>query len=354
MRMSYLSVTIFVSLLNFCSSERNLEFSLSEIARSDRQWTGIAVSQEERLFVNFPRWSPFSGPSVAEILSPDSLMPYPDNSWNRWQPGDPPESYFVCIQSVFVDGKNRLWILDTGLDVNHGLLPGGSKLLAIDLRNSNIILKYTFDTEILRPDSYLNDVRIDLSHNHAYITDSGNGAIIVLDLNTGNSRRLLDDHYSTMAESIVITVEGKPWLAPDGSAPRIHSDGIALTPDEKYLYFQALTGRNLYRIATRWLISDSVTAAVLGDKVEHVIQTEPADGLAFDEDNNLYISAITGNSIDRYPPGGTLERLITDSRLKWPDSFAISGKGVLYVTTSQIHLAGLQTDPFYILSMSIR
>ncbi len=341
-------------LFHFCTSDSASEFRLTEVARSDRLWTGIAVSKENRLFVNFPRWSSWRAPSVAEITGKDSTVAYPDNTWNEWEPGEPVKEAFVCVQSVFIDNQDRLWILDTGLDITRGLLPGAARLCRVDLKTNRVVETFVFDPSALSPDSYLNDVRIDLFNNHAYITDSGDGALVVLDLRTGNARRLLDEHYSTSAESIVISIEGKPWLAPDGSAPRIHSDGIALTPDARYLYFQSLTGRNLYRIATKWLITDTLSQQELGDKVEHVIQSGPADGLIFDQEGRLYISAISANSIDRINREGTIERLVSDNRLKWPDSFAISKDGDLYVTTSQIHLQGRQTEPFYIFRMRIR
>ena len=31
-------------------------FELVEVARSDRQWTGVAVSKDGRIFVNYARW----------------------------------------------------------------------------------------------------------------------------------------------------------------------------------------------------------------------------------------------------------------------------------------------------------
>ena len=354
MRMLYFLMLCTLVLFHFCTSDSAPEFRLIEVARSDRLWTGLAVSKENRLFVNFPRWSPSKAPSVAEIAGKDSTIAYPDKNWNAWEPGDSVAQAFVCVQSVFIDNTDRLWILDTGLDITRGLLPGATRLCRVDLKSNRVMETFVFDSVTLFPDSYLNDVRIDLFKNHAYITDSGNGALVVLNLQTGNARRLLDDHYSTTAESIVISIEGKPWLAPDGRAPRIHSDGIALTPDGQYLYFQSLTGRNLYRIATKWLIADTISQQELGDKVEHVIQSGPADGLIFDQQGRLYISAISANSIDRLDRGGTIERLVSDNRLKWPDSFAISKDGNLYVTTSQIHLQGRQTEPFYIFRMGIR
>jgi hypothetical protein len=46
--------------------------------------TGVAVSREGRIFVNFPRWSPNVLVSVAEIISGGETKPFPDAEWNRW------------------------------------------------------------------------------------------------------------------------------------------------------------------------------------------------------------------------------------------------------------------------------
>ena len=54
----------------------------------DRQLTGVGVSSEGRVFVNFPRWGGFHDLSVAEITS-DGLIAYPDQAWNSWTLDDP-------------------------------------------------------------------------------------------------------------------------------------------------------------------------------------------------------------------------------------------------------------------------
>jgi hypothetical protein len=85
---------------------------LVEVATSDRQWTGVAVSKTGRVFVNFPRWQPTVTVSVGEIDDAGHVVPYPNESINRWSNDADPKESFVCVQSVYVDAKDRLWILD--------------------------------------------------------------------------------------------------------------------------------------------------------------------------------------------------------------------------------------------------
>jgi hypothetical protein len=86
--------------------------SLVEVAQSDRQWTGIAVARDGRIFVNYPRWSENIPFSVGELKPDGSVAPFPDTILNTWEPGTDPADRFVCVQSVVVDRDGYLWILD--------------------------------------------------------------------------------------------------------------------------------------------------------------------------------------------------------------------------------------------------
>jgi hypothetical protein len=48
--------------------------------------------------------------------------------------------------------------------------------------------------------SYLNDVRLDTKTGHAFITASGTGMLIVVDLKSGKARRQLANNPSTKHE----------------------------------------------------------------------------------------------------------------------------------------------------------
>jgi len=307
-------------------------------AKTPKQVTGVAVSKTGRLFVNFPRWVDEPTPSVAEVAADGSLTPYPDAAWNGWQKdkGDV-KKQFVCVQSVFVDDTDTLWILDPAAPAFQGPVRGGPKLLKVNLATNKVERVYAFDDKAAPQGSYLNDVRI--ANGHALMTDSGLGAIVVLHLGTGKARRLLDKAPPTKAEAgIEATIGGKPWRGGDGKTPAINSDGIALDPKREHLYFQALTGKTLYRVPVAALLDDKLAPDALGQKVERVTATQPTDGIEFDAAGNLYMTALEESAIKVLRPGGKLEVFAQAAEYEWPDSIAIGPSGDLYFTTSQIHL----------------
>ena len=130
-----LIVTITIALLTGCHSNEIISIenkSLEAVAFSDAQWTGLAVSKNGRLFVNYPRWSDDVPVSVAELINGNPI-PYPNKAMNAWRPGKAPASHLVCIQALFIDDKNRLWILDPANPQFKGVIRGGAKLLQVDL-----------------------------------------------------------------------------------------------------------------------------------------------------------------------------------------------------------------------------
>lgn len=316
------------------------EPQLIEVASSDRQWTGVAVSDRGRIFVCYPFWSQERGPfAVGEITNGGKVKPYPDRRWNSWNGlPDTAENSFVCVQSVYVDRDNNLWILDPANPRFEGVVPGGAKLLQVDLNTNRVVNKFVFSEDLAPSDSYLNDVRVDPSTRFAYITDSGLGALLVVNLKTGETRRVLDEDRSTRAEDIALKIGDNPWLRPDGSTPRINADGIALSFDGKNLYWQALTGTTLYRIRTSYLRDFSCIAKALEEKVEKVGKTGPSDGLLYGLDGKIYISAFEDYAIKRFDPEKKkLQMVVDDPRISWPDSFSWGPGGFIYFTTSRIH-----------------
>ena len=114
-----------------CVAGPSLSAVIEEVATSSRRWTGVAVSKSGRVFVNFPRWSPDVPVSVAEIDSGGAITPYPDETLNGWSWGEDPSGKFVCVQSVYVDHDDRLWILDPANPMFAGVVAGGAKLIEV-------------------------------------------------------------------------------------------------------------------------------------------------------------------------------------------------------------------------------
>lgn len=324
---------------------------LTVVAEAPRQLTGVAVSREGRVFVNFPRWSDDVPVSVAEVMVDGTFRPYPDATWNQWQPGKNPREHFVCVQSVYVDGQNRLWILDPGNPKFAGVVHQAPKLLQIDLTTNTLTRMYPFDASIASNDSYLNDIRIDTDAKLAFMTDSGDGAIVVLNLETGEAQRLLDDHPSTEAQDISITINGQPWLR-NGSTPQIHSDGIALDTAGGWLYYQALTGRTLFRVPTLALTDPSITPTQRAAAVEAFAEVGPSDGLLFGQQGEVFLSSLEENAVRALYPDKTIRTIAQSPMIAWPDSFAQDPGGRLYVTSSQIHFGDAPPAPYRVLRLN--
>lgn len=327
---------------------------LREIDRSeDRLWTGVAVSERGRVFLCYPRWVGPHEHSVVERLPGGRLKPYPMREPNLWRPGvTMPMTYdaWVCVQSVRCAGEH-LFVLDAGSPSFSGVLPEAAKLARISLSDDRLAGVWHFDETVAPRRAYLNDVRVDVARRTAYVTDSGLGAILVVDLAGGTTRRLLDGHPSTQADPDVfprIEDHELRFPAPPGGAPtpvRVHADGLALDASGDWLYWQALTGKTLWRAPTAVLRDPTKTPAEVGAAVERVATTVVSDGLEMDADGTIYFTAIEQGAIVARRADGTMTTLVADPRLAWPDSLSLTPRGTLYVTTSQLHRTPLLHGP---------
>jgi len=333
---------------NYNNNQLNSD-NLIEIASSEQLWTGVAVSQKGRIFVNYPRWGTSINMSVAELSPSGEFIPYPNKKWNEWSNKISPNNHFYCVQSVYIDKDNYLWILDSGNPGLTGIVKNAPKLLKVDLANDEVVKIFQFNDSYIKDNSYLNDVRIDINNNFAYLTDSGDGAIIIVNLSNSKTRRVLDNHHSTEADKISINVENIDLLV------SIHSDGIALSPDYKYLYYKALSSRKLYRVKTIVLRDFLKTDVEIESEVEFMYNSGVSDGMAFDDNGYIYFTSLEKNAITRWkPPNGDLVTVISGSQIKWPDSISIIPKLDLYFTTSQLHLGALRQEPFRLYKIKIK
>jgi sugar lactone lactonase YvrE len=310
---------------------------LQEVASfPDKQLTGVGVSTKSgRIFVNFPHWSDDHSMSVAEIVNGHPKS-FPNDEWNK--PG-PAGSHFICVQSVVVDDQDNLWVLDPAAPKMQEIVKGGPKLVKVDLATNQVVQTILFGQDVAPKKSYLNDVRFDTRTNTAFITESANGAIIVVDLKSGKARRLLDGHPSTQPEkNVKLVVDGKALIDHQKKAPpQIASDGIALDAKNNYLYYHALTGHTLYRIKTSFLKDEKLRKQELESKVENVGQTPAPDGMLEGPDGSVYLTDLENSAIVRwYPESKRVEQIIADKRLLWPDTLSWGPNGEMYVTASQI------------------
>ena len=85
---------------------------LHQVASFEHQVTGVTVSKDGRIFVNFPRWTEDAPISVAEVMRDGQIKAYPDDEWNSWRNAKKNQvsagDHFVCVQSVVADAHGNL------------------------------------------------------------------------------------------------------------------------------------------------------------------------------------------------------------------------------------------------------
>ena len=273
---------------------------------------------------------------IGRMSVPDDV----DAEWNAWRNARKDEmtahDHFVCVQSVVVDRQGFLWVLDPAAPAQGPVVPMGAKLVKFDLNTHRAVKTILFDEKIAPHGSYLNDVRFSPDGKSAYITDSGaKGALVVVDLDKGTARRVLDGHPATQVDKTVkVKADGQVLRRPDGRDVAFSADGIALSPDGGMLYWQAIKGKTLYRLPTAALV-DVSAAPRLASLVETVGENGPVDGMLFGRDGRIFLTSPEDDSVKVRDNGG-VRVLVRSASLRWPDTLSQGPDGSLYVTASRI------------------
>jgi hypothetical protein len=321
------------------------------------QWPiGLAVSRTGRIFTCYTRGS--YAYTLGEVVNTTAEGAYPSQELNTppaglyseingIQFGSNDQNSFISVQALFVTPDDTLWVLDTGRPTINSseapsmpyAVPGGPKLVSINLSNNSIARTYTFPPDVHFPDSYMNDLRFDMRSNVtesgqgiAYIVDSSNEGrtgFIMLDLGTGESWRHLSQHPSTLRGfADVPSYQGIPFYyrslgAPvnyqqeglDGAELSMYGDvsysplsnDLNLIADVclKVMYYSPLTSHYLYSIETSYLrvnpTNGSAATIRAFNNVKNLGQRGgDANGFSGDSLGNVYMLMPEHNAIYIY------------------------------------------------------
>ncbi len=314
---------------------------LVEVATSrSMAWNGVAVARDGRVFVSSPRWASIDAPALALLDKDGGLQPFPDAAWNAWRSGAAPDQAFVSVNAIHFGPEGDLWVVDTGApDFGGKVVPGGAKIVRIDLAANRIRRVYPLGPDVATAGSYVDDIRF--GGRHAYLTDAGRPGIIVLDVETGGARRALDNDASTTAPANrPIVLDNKVVRAPDGSPLLVNADPLEISADGKWLYFGPLHGP-LYRVETRLLNDPTVDAARLSRAVELWFDMPPVGGTAMDAAGNIYFTDLARNALVKLTSDKRTETIVTDARLHWVDAPFIDGAGWIWLPVPQMDRVAL-------------
>lgn len=311
-------------------------------------------------------YHPFYSPKVqVALLNADrkSTTPYPNAEWQSCKNADGSwkRDFDNCLDWVLglhTDANGILWLLDSAKTTDKaagrpaGLVP---KLVGWNTKLNRLERVIRIAPEATITESQHNDFVVDLKHNvivdaDEAIGENSNGvgdkaALVVIDLTTGNSRRLLQGHPSMIPVADPIRWDqGTPGA---GSFKLgVGVDGIALDKNSEWLYFAPLSAYKLYRIRMTDLLDTRLSPTELGAKVETYADKPFNGGLSIDAQDNLYLTEVGERAIGIIPPDTRqYRRYVKDGQMVWPDGVTYNRDGYMYSGAAQLTLTGaLQAD----------
>ncbi|MEM8875950.1 MAG: L-dopachrome tautomerase-related protein [Planctomycetota bacterium] len=304
----------------------------------------VAVSPDGRLFASI---HPLEGRRVnlVELLPNGGQRAYPSAAWAS-PPNERKAEGLTTVIGVEVDADGVLWVLDNGTS---GI---GAKLVAWDTKAEKLIRTWPLDAAAV-DNSFMQDLAIDPQQRKVYIADMAGAtpdhpsrpAFVVLDLATGNVSRRLEAHPLLQGEAETSFVAGgsqilNPSATPSGEpVDRVPGlNPITIDPAGQWVYFGAMRGTSVFRIATADLGDATLTDEQLAERIQRHGPKPVSDGIGIDTAGNVYITDLPGSAIGVLKPDGTYEQLIVDpNMLPWPDGMSYGPDGFFYVTVNQLH-----------------
>ena len=266
------------------------------------------------------------------------LIAFPEDRWSL----DPPSTRIAldAVLGVRVGDGGIVWMLDNGL--RGEVTP---KLVGWDVRKERLFRVIHLPPPVTVESSFVIDLAVDADEGFIYLADMAEGkraALIVVDIDTGNARRLLEGHTSTTPEEIDIVVDGKRVEVArlDGSRTPLRMGVSSITVDRKgsWVYFCPTNGRVLYRVDSEDLRDESLSPVELGNRVEAYSPKPVSTGLSIDSKGNIYLRALAAKAIGVLPPKTrSYMPYLQDPRLLWPGGLCFGTDGKLCVFTSQLH-----------------
>ena len=131
---------------------------LAAVLQLDSVANGYASSDAQRVFLPLSHIDGSAGPQVVEWKK-GKPVPFPDERWNGWKPGDDAAQGFVRVNALRVGPRGSLWIVDVGAPgLGKAPVPGGPKLIKIDLASDRVARVYSLEAAT-NPKSFVDDVR---------------------------------------------------------------------------------------------------------------------------------------------------------------------------------------------------
>lgn len=283
--------------------------------------------------------------------------PFPNLEWNTPRPTD--DHYFSNVLGIRNDENGIIWVLDMGH--RNPITP---KVVGWNTHKNQLERIYYLPQPTATKFTQPNDMLIDTKNQVIIIADEGiandgdgsTASLLVVDMKTGRTRRVLEGTHSTLPENVPIVVDGKE-LKTNGKRLLIGCDAITADKNFEWLYYAPLNGNKMYRLKISDLLNENLSEKELDQRVETYSEKPNNGGMSIDEAGNLYLTSVENRNVTIiYAKDRSVKTFAYDERLLWADGVSYNhADGYMYVSAAQVHLGAifnngknLAKPPYYI------
>lgn len=287
----------------------------------------VSVSGDGRIFFAYHPFAQVQRFGVASVYELLGGVPRPFPS-AEFQPR------YQGVFGMTVDKQDRLWAIEPA-----GLDHPRSRLIAFDVKTGAVVFEFWFPAGEAR---FAQDLRVTADGQTVILADTGlfrftQPALIVFDVAAQTYRKLLGEDASTQPQDWVIrTRDGAHRLGHGLITFSVGLDGIEISRDGQWLYFGAMSHRQLYKVPISALRDEKLSAQDLSGQVVAVGRKPLSDGITVDSQDNVLITDVENGGIARLNAKGELVTLTKSPQVVWADGVVVAPDGKALFTDSAI------------------
>ena len=239
------------------------------------------------------------------------------------------------VFGITMDRQNQLWAVRTG-----AMEGRPTEVLALDPDSGEIVFEHQFAEDEA---GFAQDLRVSPDGETVYLADTGllrftSAALIVLDIESRQSRTVLADHPSIAPQNWVMRrTDGSPYRLGYGLVNfQVGVDGLALSQDGEWLYYAAMTHESVYRVPTALLRDFGTSEAEIAAAIERLGPAPMSDGIELQADGSVVLTDVENAGLAVLSPQGDLSTLVRIDGVDWADSVTVAPNGEIWFTDSEL------------------